>query len=109
MVLVFFRHQFFDLDFKPHSIRDVTKSSTSESSSETDSETNVEINSITTKVTTVDINPVPESEVIEIPLDDEIPPPPSNVVGESKIKNSIVTPNEIVIKPKILQRAESNV
>uniref|UniRef100_A0AC34FQB4 Phosphatidic acid phosphatase type 2/haloperoxidase domain-containing protein n=1 Tax=Panagrolaimus sp. ES5 TaxID=591445 RepID=A0AC34FQB4_9BILA len=112
MVLVFFRHQFFDINFKPHQIKD--KTSNSESSSETDSEANIECNSITTKVTSVDvnINPVPENQVIEIPLnDDEILPPPSvAVVNEEKPKRrESTTQTDVVVRPKILKHTESHV
>lgn len=112
MVLVFFRHQFFDINFKPHQIKD--KTSNSESSSETDSEANIECNSITTKVTSVDvnINPVPETQVIEIPLnDDEILPPPSvAVVNEEKTKRrESTTQTDVVVRPKILKHTESHV
>ena len=106
MVLVFFRHQFFDIVFTPYEIKaHCEKSSDSEASSETDSNTNAETNSITTRVT-VEINPVSESEVIEIPLDDdEVPVAVDQKQKELKPGASF----EGVIRPKILQRVESHV
>uniref|UniRef100_A0AC35EXK0 Phosphatidic acid phosphatase type 2/haloperoxidase domain-containing protein n=1 Tax=Panagrolaimus sp. PS1159 TaxID=55785 RepID=A0AC35EXK0_9BILA len=107
MVLVFFRHQFFDLNFKPHQIK---ANNNSESSSETDSEANIECNSVTTKVTTVDVNPAPQSEVIEIQLDDDdeiIPPPIVN--KETAKRRESTTQTDTVIRPKIIKHTESHV
>uniref|UniRef100_A0A914PVX7 Phosphatidic acid phosphatase type 2/haloperoxidase domain-containing protein n=1 Tax=Panagrolaimus davidi TaxID=227884 RepID=A0A914PVX7_9BILA len=107
MVLVFFRHQFFDINFIPHEIK---ANNNSESSSETDSEANIECNSVTTKVTTVDVNPAPESEVIEIQLDDddEIIPPPI-VKKETAKRRESTTQTDTVIRPKIIKHTESHV